>query len=166
VWGPAQTDSVALEKYFNQHRGDYMWKQSADAVIFYATDAASAQTFLKELRKNPKNWNSLTSQFAEKIAADSSRFELTQIPNPSKAVLKPGTITNLLTNKSDNTVSFAYIIRSYNNTAPRSFAEARGLVINDYQVELEKNWLNELRKKYPVRINQAVLDDLVKNRKY
>ena len=143
-----------------------MWKQSADAVIFYATDAASAQMFLKELKKNPKNWNSLTSQFAEKIAADSSRLELTQIPNPSKAELKPGTITTLLTNKTDNTVSFAYIVRNYSTTAQRSFAEARGLVINDYQVELEKNWLNELRQKYPVKINEAVLEDLVKNRKY
>ena len=108
----------------------------------------------------------LVNTSEDKIAADSSRFEVSQIPNPAKQVLQPGTVTSPLLNKSDNTASFAYIIRNYNKTEPRSFVDARGLVINDYQVELEKNWVNQLKKKYPVRINEKVLNNLIASKKY
>jgi peptidyl-prolyl cis-trans isomerase SurA len=157
VWGPAQTDSVALKNYYEKNRSKYNWKSSADAVIFYASDVPSAKTFATELKKSPSSWHNLVTNFSEKIAADSSRFELTQIPNPSKQALTAGTITTPLINKGDNTASFGYIIRVYNKPEPRSFADARGLVINDYQAELERNWISTLKKKYPVRINEAVV---------
>ena len=44
----------------------------------------------------------------------------------------------------------------------RSFEEARGLVINEYQAELEEQWIAELRKQYPVKVNEAVFQGLLK----
>lgn len=166
VWGPAQTDSIALVNYFEKNRSNYNWQPSVDAVIFYANDMATAQTFTSELKKSPTEWHNLVGNYEEKIAADSSRFEVTQIPNPSKRVLQPGTITAPQLNKADNTASFAYIIRNYNKTEPRSFADARGLVINDYQVALEKKWVDQLKMKYPVVINEKVFNDLIRQKKY
>lgn len=166
VWGPAQTDSIALVNYFEKNKSKYNWKPSVDAVIFYANDLATAKIFTNELRKAPSTWHNLVSSYEEKIAADSSRFEFEQIPNPAKQVLQPGTITQPQLNKADNTASFAYIIRNYNKTEPRSFADARGLVINDYQVALEKNWVDQLKKKYPVTINEKLLNSLVAQKKY
>lgn len=166
VWGPAQSDSIALVKYYENNKDKYNWKSSVDAVIFYANDLESAKTFSSELKKAPSSWHDLVGNYEEKIAADSSRFEVGQIPNPAKLNLQPGAITNPVINKADNTASFAYVIRNYNKPEPRSFADARGLVINDYQTELEKNWVEQLKKKYPVRVNQAVLNDLIKNKKY
>ena len=166
VWGPAQTDSIALAKYFEKNRSKYNWKPSADAVIFYANDMVTAKTFNSDLKKAPASWHELVNTAEDKIAADSSRFEISQIPNPAKQVLQPGTVTTPLLNKSDNTASFAYIIRNYNKTEPRNFADARGLVINDYQIELEKNWVDQLKKKYPVKINEKVLNNLIASKKY
>ena len=166
VWGPSQTDSVALVNYFEKNRSKYNWKPSADAVIFYANDMATAKSFSAELKKAPTSWQNLVGNYEEKIAADSSRFELQQIPNPAKQVLQAGTVTQPLLNTADNTASFAYVIRSYNNTEPRNFTDARGLVINDYQVEIEKNWVDQLKKKYPVRINEKVVNNLIKTKKY
>jgi peptidyl-prolyl cis-trans isomerase SurA len=166
VWGPAQSDSIALVKYYENNKDKYNWKSSVDAVIFYANDLESAKTFSSELKKAPSSWHDLVGNYEEKIAADSSRFEVGQIPNPAKLNLQPGAITNPVINKADNTASFAYVIRNYNKPEPRSFNDARGLVINDYQTELEKNWVEQLKKKYPVRVNQAVLNDLIKNKKY
>ena len=71
-----------------------------------------------------------------------------------------------LLNKADNTASFAYILRNYTKTEPRSFSDARGLVINDYQIELEKKWVAQLKKKYPVSINEKLLNELIKEKKY
>jgi peptidyl-prolyl cis-trans isomerase SurA len=166
VWGPAQNDSAALVSYYNAHKNKYNWKQSTDAVIFYANDLASANELATEIKKAPGQWRALASERSEKIAADSSRFELEQLPNPSHVSLTPGTITAPLVNKSDNTASFAYILKYYPQTEPRNFADAKGLVITDYQALLEKDWLEKLKKKYPVVINQKALENLKSNKKY
>ncbi|WP_375445372.1 peptidylprolyl isomerase [uncultured Fibrella sp.] len=45
---------------------------------------------------------------------------------------------------------------------PRTFAEARGAVINDYQTYLEQRFLADLRQKYPVQVNEDELKRLLK----
>ncbi|WP_229374920.1 peptidylprolyl isomerase [Fibrella rubiginis] len=45
---------------------------------------------------------------------------------------------------------------------PKTFTEARGAVINDYQAQLEKQLLATLREKYPVQVNENELKRLVK----
>ncbi len=44
----------------------------------------------------------------------------------------------------------------------KTFGEARGAVINDYQKQLERNWLNQLRQKFAVQINEEELRKLAK----
>ena len=46
-----------------------------------------------------------------------------------------------------------------------SFDEARGLVASDYQDFLEKQWIAQLRRKYPVKVNEKVLNKLIKYEK-
>jgi peptidyl-prolyl cis-trans isomerase SurA len=65
-------------------------------------------------------------------------------------------------NPTDNTASFAYIVKVYTASSPRTFNEAKGLVMNDYQAWLEEQWIKDLRKKYPVSIDQKVLADISK----
>ena len=40
---------------------------------------------------------------------------------------------------------------------PKAINEAKGLITSDYQSYLEKEWLEQLRKKYPVRVDNTVL---------
>jgi len=154
VWTPAQTDSVALVNYYQKHKGNYVWKQSADAVLFYANNAASADEFYKKLKAAPAAWRTTVSNYAEQITSDSGRFELTQIPKGKEELLGAGAVTTPVVNKADNTASFAYVLKLHNGKEPRSFADAKGMVINDYQATLEKAWVAELKKKYPVEINE------------
>ncbi len=44
----------------------------------------------------------------------------------------------------------------------KTFAEARGAVINDFQKQLETNWLNQLRQKFGVQVNEEELRKLAK----
>jgi peptidyl-prolyl cis-trans isomerase SurA len=166
VWEPSQNDTTALLQYYKAHKQRYQWKQSADAVIFYSSDVAAAKSLAAELKKKPAAWQSLTQSFSEKVAADSGRFELGQIPTASKLPLKAGMVTEPVVNKPDNSAAFAYVLRTYPKPAQRSFNEARGLVITDYQSELEKSWVAELRQKYPVRVNEKALAEVIKNKKY
>ena len=45
---------------------------------------------------------------------------------------------------------------------PKSLDEAKGYVISDYQEYLEKQWVEELRAKYPVKIHQDVLQAMIR----
>ena len=116
----------------------------------------------EQVKKKPGSWRSIVEALSEKVVADSARYEWTQIPNSNKAALKQGMITSSVMNTNDNSASFAYIVKLYPQPQPRNFTEARGLVINDYQNELEEKWIAELKKKYPVTINQQVLDSISK----
>lgn len=44
----------------------------------------------------------------------------------------------------------------------KTLNEARGIATSDYQAHLEKQWIDELRNKYPVQVNQSEVDKLVK----
>jgi len=46
---------------------------------------------------------------------------------------------------------------------PRSLDESKGFAIADYQDVLEKRWVESLRKKYTVKINEKTVKSLIKN---
>jgi peptidyl-prolyl cis-trans isomerase SurA len=73
-----------------------------------------------------------------------------------------GLITANVKNQTDSSVAFAYIVKLHSDREQRAFADARGFVINDYQVFLEEQWINELKKKYPVNINETIVKGLPK----
>ena len=115
-----------------------------------------------DLARTVTDWRKLTDSVGAAIQADSGRYELAQIPTAGNRSFQPRTFTPLVANKSDNTVSFAYILNVYNERAPRNYRDARGFVINDYQAFLEDQWIAELRKKYPVNVEEKVLASLPK----
>jgi len=162
IWGRMQTDSVALMSYYEKHKNNYNWKQSADVVIFFCSDETTAKILYELVKKDPSRWKTIADGLGEKVVADSGRHEWSQIPNANGTAFKPGMITAPVVNKTDNSASFAYVLALYPNPATRSFEEAKGLVINDYQVELEDKWIQELKKKYPVKVNEKVLQSILK----
>ena len=123
---------------------------------------AIAQIIHDKVKANPSDWKNITDQYSEKVLADSSRYEWSQIPNLNKQVPKAGMMTAPVINQTDNTASFAYIFNAYPQLLQRSYNEAKGLVINDYQAILEKEWEEVLKKKYPVKVEEKVLAEIAK----
>ena len=162
VWNKAQSDTAALLALYEKNNKNYLWKQSADAVVFFCADEVTAKMAYDQLKKNPGDWKKVADSYTEKIVADSSRYEWDQLPNMNKIAPKAGLITTPVVNKTDNTASFAYIVQVNTQPVQRSFNEAKGLVINDYQAVLEQQWDQALRKKYPVVIDQKVLAEISK----
>ncbi|HEY2727527.1 MAG TPA: hypothetical protein VGI61_10175, partial [Parafilimonas sp.] len=60
-------------------------------------------------------------------------------------------------NEAGDAFTFLRLIKVYAQPEARSFDDAKGLVINDYQQQLENDWINKLKKLYPVKINESVL---------
>lgn len=51
-------------------------------------------------------------------------------------------------------------IQTVDNARTKTLNEARGQVINDYQVYLEKDWVESLKKQFPVQVNENELKKL------
>jgi|SRR6218665_2302675 len=160
VWNKAQTDTAALLALYEKNRSQYIWQPGADAIIFFASDQPTAKAMSEEIKKNPASWKQLAEKYSEKVVADSARYEWGQLPGSIKEAPKAGTVTAMTTNQADNTAAFSYIIKVYPQQGIRSFNEAKGLVMNDYQVQLENEWVLQLRKKYPVKVDEAVWGQL------
>ena len=162
VWSVASSDSTGLKKYYSQHQGQYWWEPSADAIIVTANNEAAAKDFISKLQADVKDWKQFIENSNGAIQGDSGRFELGQIPVVERTNFTKGLVTAPVKNTADNTYTFAYIVKVYADKMPRGFEDARGFVINDYQNFLEEQWIAELKKKYPVLVNQAVFKTLNK----
>ncbi|SOD15244.1 hypothetical protein [Pedobacter xixiisoli] len=55
-----------------------------------------------------------------------------------------------------------YYTNNAKNYEGKPFEEVRGQVVGDYQQQLETEWVNSLRSKYKIKINQAELKKLTK----
>jgi len=162
VWSNAQSDTMGQRMFYNQNKNKYNWKYSADAVIFYCSDDATAKTFRDILVKDKSKWKELLENFSDRITSDSARFELTKIPGANKTTAKAGTITTAVKNKDDNSSAFALIFKIYPLPGQKTFTDARSDVVSDFQDSIDKKWIADLKKKYPVKINEDVLKSIAK----
>lgn len=164
VWDAASEDSIALRKYYDQNKDKYNWEISADAIIITCTDAGAVDSIQLLIKNNHSKWRELAEQSNGTVQADSGRFELSQIPVVERTNFTEGLATAPVANEQDNSKTFAYIIKMHNDKEAKNFEDAKGSVINDYQSFLEEQWVADLKKKYPIKVNKKVFKSLpVKN---
>jgi peptidyl-prolyl cis-trans isomerase SurA len=161
VWSNAVNDSAGLVKYYNQNKTKYLWAASADVIIVSCNNQKTAEQSLAALKAG-KDWKKIAEESNGNIQTDSGRYELVQIALADGAPPAPGTITPINVSTTDGTAGFIKVLQLHPANQQRSFEEARGLVINDYQNVLEEKWIAELKKKYPVKVDEGVFGALVK----
>jgi peptidyl-prolyl cis-trans isomerase SurA len=161
VWNKAAADASALKNYYAGNQANYKWEASADVLVFNCSSEKIAEDALVAL-KNGKDWKKLADESNATIQSDSGRYELSQITGAENAGnITPGNYSKIAKN-TDGSASFVKYVHLYPAGMQRSFDEARGLVINDYQNVLEQKWLASLKAKYPVKVNEAVFKTLLK----
>jgi peptidyl-prolyl cis-trans isomerase SurA len=161
VWSIAGSDSAGLLKYYTEHKNKYQWAASADVIIFSCTNKKAAEAAAEQVKKGI-SWKRIAEESNNTVQADSGRYELAQITLSEKGPVNAGTLTPISVSPTDGTAAFIKILKLHPANEQRSFEEARGLVINDYQNIIEEKWLEELRKKYPVIVNEAVFRSMLK----
>jgi peptidyl-prolyl cis-trans isomerase SurA len=160
VWGKAISDTVGLKAYYQSHAARFKWAESADILIFNCNAPKVAEEAIIALKKG-KNWRLLAEEQSAVMQADSGRYEIAQIIGANYASKpKKGTFS-AITSNIDGTSTFVMYVNVYAPNQQRSFEEARGLVINEYQQELEKNWINALRQKYPIKVNESMIKEML-----
>ena len=154
VWDKASKDQEGLEHYFNMHRGDYTWTEPhVKGLLVNAVDREVAEQIRSRLDRVPSD--SLTTvvrkEFAGKASAE--RIMTAKGSNPLVDYLMFGGPE--VSAPGNYTVSFIYDARILE--APEEAADVRGMVISDYQNRLEADWIEELRGRYPIKVNEKVL---------
>jgi peptidyl-prolyl cis-trans isomerase SurA len=157
VWSKAANDTAGLKKYFDAHRNNYTWKKSLTALVISAPDKIVADSIAAKIKANPAGWRKIVAPYNNTVYADSSRFEVDQLPVKQPVEYEKDYQSLPESNESGDSYVFIHVVNVYPQPEPRSFDEARGIVINDYQQKMENDWLESLKKQYPVRINDAIL---------
>jgi peptidyl-prolyl cis-trans isomerase SurA len=157
IWAKTTEDSIAVKTYYNNNTQKYLWKPSVTAINVTANSKTTAQEIAKQIKANYSDWKSIAETFSGKATIDSNRFELDQLPKNIVIEKKAGFCSAIQNSLSDsNSVSFVYVIQPFMAAQNRSFEEAKGLVMNDYQQVIEQKWIDDIKKKYPVKFNEVV----------
>ena len=155
VWGKAMTDSLGLKNHYDANKEKYVWGDNVVAINVTAVDSASAMEAFTLLNERPGQWQKLNQENAGKLYADSGRFDISYFPAYVHNDLKPGKCTAPVANEQDGNYTFACVLERGMSGIAKSFDEAKGFVISDYQAVLEEKWIEALKKKYPVKMNKA-----------
>lgn len=163
VWDKASTDTVGLNRFFEEHRAEYAWQQPrAKGWMVYAASDSLAKVAKAALDTvAPAQYVPLVRKYwpGEVVV---EQILTAQGANPMVDFLAFGGPEV----KSSNTrlpVCFLYNVRVI--AAPEEVSDVRGLVISDYQNQLETEWVEEIKDKYPVTINMDVLRKIKTPRK-
>ncbi|HQV40263.1 MAG: peptidylprolyl isomerase [Flavobacteriales bacterium] len=155
VWSKAVKDTAGLENYYEQHKFDFMYPVRYDLDIYTCANADVAKQ-VRGLVKKGKAGKDLLAIVNKKdptaLSIESGLFTKEEKPL-IKDVTLPGLTTDVA---ADGKVLFADM-KKVVQPEPKPLIEARGLVTAAYQDQLEKDWIKELRAKYPVKVEQDVL---------
>jgi len=147
VWNKASEDSVGLKQFYEQNKGKFTAGERVEARYFGTDDKGKFTALLGKVSKG----DSLT---AEDVASFKStrNFDLFE-KGDSKIVDKAPWVTGIH-QVEDNGMFVIVEISNLVLPGQKTFEQARAQVIADYQQQLEKQWLDQLRKKYSVEINR------------
>lgn len=155
VWSKAVQDTAGLDAYYEAHKFDFMYPVRYEADIYTCADAAVDKQVRGLLKKGKRGEDLLA--VVNKSDPKALSIESGLFTREEKPVLKDVTLPGLTADmQQDGKVVFADLKKVVQPT-PKPLNEARGLVTAAYQDQLEKDWIKELRAKYPVRVNQEVL---------
>ncbi len=183
VWDKAGKDTIGLEAFFQKNRNNYLFEDRLEAKIYTCETKKQArqlseqlktfkqvQSSKKYLRKIKKGkW---TGGDEESIVRAINVAEGSTVIKAHKGLFEKG--DNKVIDAVDWKDSVSRIVetddnryavvwnKGIRNPEPKALSDCRGYVISDYQNELEKEWIQELRDKYEIKINRDVLKSMAK----
>jgi peptidyl-prolyl cis-trans isomerase SurA len=156
VWDRAAQDSAGLALEYNSIKSNFMWDDRITFNYWVCKDEKDAKKIAKWLSKNKREKvdELLESQDALNIAYSSGLAQqkddqvLAELWQFEKGVYGPSQLE-----KGGYAV---LLVESTMKSRPKAFNEIKGLVIASYQERLEKMWIESLRQKFKVEINEEV----------
>lgn len=154
VWKKASDDSAGQRRFFEQNSKKYVAGERIQAILYSSASVETISNLKDMVAKNDSTGiqKILASKSARK---EGGVYQKSDRPVFSKVEWKKG-LYSVDGNGSQ------YLIQITNMVPPglMSFEEARTSIISDYQDYLEKTWISQLKKKYPVKVNSKTKTDV------
>lgn len=165
IWDKASTDETGLSQYFKKNKKKYTWNEPRfRGIVLHAKDINIINQAKKLIKKvESPQWpqailKAFNSDSVKTVRVEYGLFK----KGANKAVDKEGF--------KDKKVSYTPT-KDYPQTAvigkllkkPQVYTDVKGEVTTDYQNYCEQQWLEELRKKYTVDVDQNVLKTVNKH---
>jgi peptidyl-prolyl cis-trans isomerase SurA len=148
VWNKASADSIGQHKYYTAHATDYQAPERARASLFFGPTADFREPLKAVIvQKNEKAVQDYVS--SNKIRSESGYFT-----KGEKDILNKVSWATGLYPLEENGMYYLAWLKEILPAGTMSFEEARPSVISDYQTFVEKGWIEQLKKKYTVSINE------------
>ncbi|MFA6057830.1 MAG: peptidylprolyl isomerase [Taibaiella sp.] len=164
VWSKASKDSVGLQEFYVAHKQKYQWQPGFEGTVYQSGSEVDLNKVKAELDKGGD-----VNEIMEKLTSDatpvqvsqqSGRFEFSRFP-VDQSYFAEGKASKVFRN-DDGTFSMVVANKLFKTAEERTLDEARGFAIADYQDYLEKKWNDELKAKYPVKVEEKTLKTIVK----
>ncbi len=165
VWDKASKDTAGLEKYFQTHRSDFTWTEPRyKGYVVYCKDKNSAKAMKSIIRS--AHPDSIDSYMQQRVNIEGETYAKYNYglwtKGQNAAVDKYGFKDKKAQYKPQEDFPEVFCIQGKVIKAPQVYTDERGKVTTAYQDYLEQLWIESLRKKYEVKINQEVLESLKK----
>ncbi len=163
VWDKAAKDTEGLEKYFEANRANYKWTEPHVKGYLVQTTNDSVASLIRER----------AAALAPDTLVQTLRKEFKGSIGIDRVLVSKGTnamVDNIMfggpeVQPSNSKYQVYFMIDPRVLTEPEEAADVKGLVTSDYQNEFQTAWENELRRKYPVKVNEKVLRQVKSNSK-
>lgn len=164
VWSKAVKDTIGYESYFNSHRDQYQWGKRVDAAIYTFTNPEVSSTVQALVQLNKTDEDILAEIYNDSLHVvkyERKMYSKGDNAEVDQSKWKEGK-SKAFNNESGTPLS---LVRIHSKIEPtqKELVECRGMVISDYQNQLEAEWIEELKTKYPVTIDAEVLKELKAN---
>ena len=164
IWEKSKTDTVGLKKFHSLHREKYVWKNRLDLLIASSSKEDVAKNVIQMLKTGKSAEDikkALNTDKVVDIMISEGIYEEGNAVIPKNVTVKAG-VTDVLQNGA-----YFYVtkVKKILPAGEKTFEEAKGKVINDYQQNLEENWVSELKKEFTVVVNQNVFEKVKRDLK-
>lgn len=161
VWSKAVNDTIGLEQFREAGKNKYMWKDRLHVSRVTCMDDKTKKEAMK-MAAAGKSQDEIKAKLNKKIEgavsfAD-SKHEKGESPEFDKMWDKKGVVD--IPDEGGN--HRFWMVYGIIGPEHKTTKEARGAATSDYQNYLEKEWIRELRSKYPVMVNEDGLKLLFK----
>jgi len=166
VWNKAQDDSAGLAKYYQSNKQKFLTRDGVSAKVYTLKKTNGSRALEKAYRqyaKYPDCDRRITGRFIQK------RDSLLTIKTSTWYKGENKLIDSLDWKKSVQPVNIdgfpsIFVVNKLIDAVPLPIKEVMGEMITGYQQELETLWIKQLKNKFAVKIDKAVLEEI--RRKY
>ncbi|WP_379953240.1 peptidylprolyl isomerase [Dokdonia sp. R78006] len=158
IWKKAQQDSIGLQEFFLRNKEDYRSVKTYETTVCTTKSKSLAKKYRNSLSKGitpEKAVLSLNNKNDTPILL--STRVLTEDELPEGQHLSKG--VSELIEDGDNFI--VYDVTAITEAKDQLLKDVRGVVISDYQKELENKFVKNLRDKSTITINKEVLNTLI-----